>query len=104
MKGDKGIRGTLESLIYSNNEIPFAFRLPKDKETFKYRKLPGNYKDLSETYGPEGIVLELKSYKAKKVCILKGIDKNSKCYLIPVEKADDINFECITVTLTLTFP
>jgi len=103
-KGDADIRGALGSLIYSNNEIPFVFRLPKDKETFIKRKLPGNYEKLLAIYGREGVVKELESYKVKRVCVLKGIDKDGNCYLIPVEKANDPNAECITVLFTLTLP
>ena len=103
-KGDADIRGALGSLIYSNNEIPFVFKLPKDEGTFINKKLPDDYKDLLAICEKEGLVRELKLYKIKKVCVLKRIDKNGNCYLISVKEANDPSAECIIVLFALTLP
>lgn len=91
------ISGALGNLIYSAAGIPFVFRLPKDKETFDYNKLPGDFEELRSRYGNEGTVTEMESYKVKKVCVLKGIDQSGKCYLVPVKESHDSSAGCIVV-------
>ncbi len=91
---------SVETLKRIQNRVPFMFRMPKNKETFAFLQLPGNYAKLSKKYKGGEIVKEMDSFEAKQVCVLKGMDKEDNCYLTLAEHEEG-QAAVITVSLVI---
>lgn len=99
VESEKEERYELENLIQPQSKIPYAFRMPKDKVTFVEKNFPGDYDELLEKYPVGAVVSELDSYKKKLVYVLKGINNNDTCYLIPVDQANSEHQDIVRVLL-----
>ncbi len=69
--------------------VPFMFRMPKDKESFEARGLPGNYEKLAKKYRCGDVVRELDRVETRQLCILRGIDSKNNCYLTQISGSDE---------------
>lgn len=61
------------------------FKMPINEEDFIARGLPGNYEELRNKYASGDLISEMDTCVKKRLCILKAIDNNGDCYLVPVE-------------------
>lgn len=87
----------LQSLVQPSTKIPFMFRMPPDEDIFKLRQLPGIYSELAKKYAPGDLVSEMDSNIVKRICVIKAIDQDEDCYLIPVEQVDNEKPQLIKV-------
>ena len=87
----------IEKSTNNNNKIPMIFKFPIDEQTFIDKNLPGNYKELSKKYKPNDVVKEIESCYKNVLGVLKGIDTEENCYIVPVDQINNTLPEVIKV-------